>query len=161
MRALRSSRRAASSEYSSPGPAPPRLSRSWIGTGLVSARREGENSLVHRTGGRAGAYQGEKHREDGPLALQWGPRMPGPEVRRGRERAAERLCSLRPVGVSAERRPPRPSYRLCAAARIWPARSSAAGFPGLPVGRGGCGVTGPDPTPARLQAASGALQMPE
>lgn len=68
------------------------------GTGLASARREGEDRLVHPDDG---GHQGGKHRKDGRLALQCWPRLPGPEVRRGRERVAERLCSLRPVGASA------------------------------------------------------------
>lgn len=85
------------------------------GTGLASARREGEDRLVHPDDG---GHQGGKHRKDGRLALRCWPRLPGPEMRRGRERAAERLCSLRPVGASAGRRPPWPSHRLCAAGPI-------------------------------------------
>lgn len=42
---------------------------------------------------------------------------------------------------------PGPAAGLCAAGPIWRTRSSTAGFPGLPMGRGGCGVVGAQPSP--------------
>jgi hypothetical protein len=49
---------------------------------------------------------------------------------------------------------PRPSCRFCAAGTIRPAGSRAPDLPGMPMGRGGCGVAKPGPALAHLQSGS-------